>query len=243
MKITCETVVKTNYTPVKAVVFTAVLLFIIPFFTFAADSYNYDISDFRKIEVSGSMTVVLEKRNTPGLYIEIDNGSIDDITWYISVKTLILSKKSSFPDFRNIKIVVYYSDEISSVLCRRKALVKNIRKLKSDRILIEAVSGGIADILIESDNIEARSLRTSRITLKGESGKLYVQADSGSEIDCFELAAGKVSAFAHSGGIVRVNASESIDGSSGLGSHIYYKGSPEKKVFTSGTGGKVTEIR
>ena len=129
-------------------------------------------------------------------------------------------------------------------LCLQKnsALVKNIRKLKSDKLLIEAVSGGIADLIIEAENTEVRAVRTSRITLKGKSEKLSVQADSGSEINSFNLDSRKVRAFAHSGGIIRVYASEDIDGSSGLGSHIYYKGSPSKKIFTSGTEGDVTEL-
>ncbi len=87
-----------------------------------------------------------------------------------------------------------------------------------------------------------RSVRTSRITLKGKCKKLSVQADSGSEINSFNLDSQRVRAFAHSGGIIRVSASESIDGSSGLGSHIYFKGSPSKIIFTSGTEGDVTEL-
>ena len=223
--------------------FIPVLIIMLPFFVFGGDSYNYDLNDFNKIEVTGNMTVVLEKRSEPGLYIELDNSSIDDLRWYISVKTLVIKKKSSFPDFNDIKIVIYYSDNPESVMAKNRALIKNIRKIKSERILIEAVSGGIIDLIIETGNIEARSVRTSRITLKGTAGKLLVQADSGSEVNSFDMAAEKVQAFAHSGGIVKVNASQSIDGSSGLGSHIYFKGSPSRKIFTSGTGGKVTEIK
>ena len=224
------------------IILTAAILFILPFQSFAADSYNYDLPDFQKIEVSGSMTAVLEKRSKPGLYIELENSSIDDLTWYVSVKTLVLKKKSEFPDFRDVKIVVYYSDEITSVLSKNRAVVKNIRKIEADSIIIEAVSAGIADLRIEADRIEARSVRTSRLKLTGKCRKLYVQADSGSEVDSLAMPSDMVQAFAHSGGIIRVNALESIGGSSGLGSFIYYKGSPRKKVFTSGTGGEVKDI-
>ncbi len=95
------------------------------------------------------MSVVLEKRSSPGLYVEADSSSIDDITWYVSVNTLIIKKKSSFPDFRDIKVIIYYNDEIKSVLVKNSALVKTIRKLKSNKLLIEAASGGIADLIIE----------------------------------------------------------------------------------------------
>ena len=214
-----------------------------PFFVFAGDSYNYDLKDFNKIEISGNMTAVLEKRSEPGLYIELDNRSIDDLRWFISVKTLVIKKDASFPDFNDIKIIINYRDNPEAVLAKNRALIKNIRKIKSDRILIEAVSGGIIDLLLETQSIEARSVRTSRITLKGTGQKLLVQADSGSELNCFDLTAENVQASARSGGIIRVNASESIEGSSGLGSHIYFKGSPVRRIFTSGIGGEVTEIR
>ena len=218
------------------------LLLLFPSIVFGGDSYNYDLNNFTRIEISGNMTAVLEKRSEPGLYIELDNRSIDDLSWYVSVRTLIIKKDSSFPDFNDIKIIIYYRDDPESVCAKNRALIKSIRKINSDRILIEAVSGGIIDLILDSENVEARSVRTSRITLRGAGKKLLVQADSGSEINSFAMEAKQVQASAHSGGIIRVNASESIDGSSGLGSHIYFKGSPPRKIFTSGTGGEVTEI-
>ena len=225
------------------IILISFIFFIIPSIAFGGDSYNYDLNNFNKIEISGNMTAVLEKRAEPGLYIELDNGSIDDLRWYVSVKTLVIKKDSSFPDFNDIKVIIYYSGNLEYVCVKNRALIKNIRKVKSDRILIEAVSGGIVDLILDSLNVEARSVRTSRITLRGSGRKLLVQADSGSEINTFSMEAEKVQASAHSGGVIRVNASESIDGSSGLGSHIYFKGSPSRKIFTSGTGGAVTEIK
>ena len=221
--------------------FVSVLLLIIPFLSFAGDNYNYDIPDFNRIEVSGNMTVILEKRSKPGMYIEIENSSIDDIQWYVSVKTLVLKKKSAFPDFSGIKLLVYYSGELKSLISKNGSIIKNIRKIDTDKILLEASSGGIQDLVLEADNVEARSVRTSRIRIKGSCKRLFAQADSGSEINSYDLACLRAEAYAHSGGIIRVRASQQIEGSSGLGSYIYYKGAPSKIFFTSGTGGELID--
>jgi putative autotransporter adhesin-like protein len=223
--------------------FAGLLLLFLQLPIFAADSYNYDLPDFQKIEISGSMTVVLEKRSDPGLYIELDNSSIDDLSWYVSVKTLVLRKKYAFPDFRNIKIIVYYNDEISSIEVKKRALVKNIRKLRSKKILIEAVSGGIVDLRIDSQKMEIYSKRSSKIKLIGKCGKLYAQADAGGVIDSYSLASDYVQASSHTQGIIKVNALLSVDASSGLGSKIYIKGNPQKKAFVSGTGGDIIEVK
>lgn len=224
-------------------IFAGLLLLCLQLPVFAADSYNYDLPDFQKIEISGSMTVVLEKRSEPGLYIELDNSSIDDLSWYVTLKTLVLRKKAAFPDFRNIKIVVYYNDDISSIEIKKRALVKNIRKLAVEKILIEAVSGGIADLRIDSDKIEIYSKRSSKIKLTGKCRKLYAQADAGGIIDSYALTADHVQASSHTQGIVKVYAIESVEASSGLGSKIYIKGDPEKKAFVSGTGGDIIEVK
>ncbi len=205
--------------------------------------YSIDLPYFDRIETSGSFTAVLEKSAKPGLHIMLENSSIDDITWYVTVKTLVIKKKTSFPDFSNVKVIIYYDSMIKSLVSKRESVIKNIRSVISDKIMIDAVSGGILDLRVEAESIEARSSRNSKINLSGRCRRLFAQADSGGIIESYQLDSRKTMASAHTGGILKVYAGELIEANAGVGSRVYFKGNPAEEVLVKGSGGEFIRIK
>ncbi len=200
--------------------------------------YIKQLPSFTKIEVNGRAAVIIEKSNENRMSVKVRSGSIDDLEIYVSGETLMLKKKGSVFQSRNVTVNISTSFPVSSLSVSGGALVKSYRNIFTSKIEIRSESGSSLDLFSEASVISLYSGRDSSIKIRGTADKLEARCEHGGIIDALLLEAITVYAYAYTGGIVKVKALQYLEAGAGLESSVHYKGEPPQIYLSDALGGK-----
>ncbi len=90
---------------------------------------------------------------------------------------------------------------------------------------LKATSGSLIKVTgLSLDSIEVSASYGSEISLEGEADNISLSADSGSNIDAYEIASIKADISATSGSSIKANVSERINADISIGSSLFHKG-------------------
>ena len=195
------------------------------------------VPSFRRLEVSGSISAVVEKGGVNSITSSGRRDNLDSLSVTLVGDTLVIRESPGMLFSRRTEIIITAGGKISAVEANRGARVRIFSGIFEDHADIRALSGSFADIFGEASTFNLDAGRNSRITIRGSASVLDARAYDSGEIYAFELEAEKVYAYARSGGSVRVKALKLLEAGAGRGSEIYYKGEPETLYFSEVLGG------
>ena len=204
--------------------------------------YSKSFPPFSRIEINGPVSAFVEGgRSSDTVEISVRRGSVDDIDINVSGSTLFIRAAGGLLPARGIELKIFPSSEIKTINASAGALVRTMRDVFQAQSGLRAESGAVIDAYAEAEEMLLSSGRNSRITLRGFCGTVEARAEHGGTVDCEKCEALKVRAYAYTGGTIRVNALETLEASSGMGSSVFYRKNRAVKYFSEALGGRYVE--
>ncbi len=204
---------------------------------FAQEPITTKLGDFNIVKVYNGLTVELQKSNSPK--IEISGAQAKDVMVKNSNGTLKIRLK--FPEAfiaENVKIVLYYDNDISVLDANEGASIISNEIIKQQHIEVRAQEGAKIDLDINTKYLMVKSVSGGFIYLKGITENQTIEATTGGIYSGFELQSKQAIVLSSSGGNVEVKISELLDANVRFGGTIFYKGTPEilkTKITIGGT--------
>ena len=214
-----------------------VLIIFISASLFAQESTTTNLGDFNELKVFNGLTVELQKSNTSK--IEISGSQADDV----SIKNIdgILKIRLKFPESfiaENVKIVLYYANNITILDANEGAYIVSKETLNQQHLEVKVQEGAKIDLNVETKHLVVKTVSGGIIILTGSSENQSVEANTGGIYYGFDLKSKQAIVTSAAGSNVEVKASDILDAKAQFGGSIYYKGSPEvlkSKTIVKGT--------
>jgi hypothetical protein len=195
--------------------------------------------DFKSIEVSNAIDLVIEQGDNKEISVEADDNLQNSITTKVENGVLIVAcDYNSFINIESKKVTVKMPI-IEELQALSASSIRSINTLKGEKISLRASSAATIDVKIESDNIASKSSSGSTISMNGMALNLEAIASSGSTINAKELLANEVSAKSSSGSSIHVHPIVSLKAKASSGSSITYNNTPHSLEKNSSSGASI----
>lgn len=195
--------------------------------------------DFKSIEVSSGIDLVVEQADKTEIIVEADDNLQNSITTKVDNGVLIVT--SDYNHFINIesKKVTVRMPIIEDLRASSASSITSANTLKGENISLRASSAANINVKIESDEVNCKSSSGSTITVEGLALHLDAVASSGSNIDGYKLLANEVTAKSSSGSSIQVHPIVSLKATASSGSSISYNNIPHSIEKKSSSGGSI----
>lgn len=198
-------------------------------------------SEFKSIEASKGLDIVLEQTNTTSVNVIADDNLQKHITTKVENGVLIIS--SDYNSYRNVKMkkVIVQMPFIEGITIKSGAKLESRNTIKSPSIAIESSTGASITIRIESEKAICEASSGSTITINGKAINLETASSSGSTIDAEKLLSNDVRASASSGSNNDVYPLVSLKADASSGGNIHYHNIPKNLNKKSSSSGSITK--
>lgn len=195
--------------------------------------------DFKSVEVSNAIDLVIEQSDKIEIIVEADDNLIKEITTKVENGKLIIA--CDYNNFRDIKAkkVTVKMPIIDQLEASSAATIKSSNAIKGTNVRLEASSAATIDLNVESDAVYCESSSGSTILINGKALKLETAASSGSTIDAKNLLANDIKASAASGASVAVHPIVNLDAEASSGGSVRYNTVPKSLRKEENSGGSV----
>jgi hypothetical protein len=195
--------------------------------------------DFKSIEVSNAIDLVIEQADQKEITVEADDNLQNSITTKVENGVLIV--ECDYNSFINIesKKVTVRMPIIEDLTASSASSITSANTLRGENISLRASSAANINIKIKSDNITSKSSSGSTISMNGMALTLEAIASSGSRIDAFELLTNEVTAKSSSGSSIQVHPIVSLKATASSGSSISYNNTPHSIEKKSSSGASI----
>jgi hypothetical protein len=196
-------------------------------------------SDFKNIEVSQGIKVIVEQADNNSITVKVDDNLQQHIITKIENGVLRIKADESYNSTEtpivNVKMPVIneLNSSSGSEISSNKILVSNNINAKSS-------SGSRINIDVEADSIALETSSGSSIEASGKALKLETSSSSGSQINAKKLMANEVIAQTTSGSNTSVYPILKLDAKASSGSSINYYKSPKTLSKEESSGGSVS---
>ncbi|WP_264565226.1 head GIN domain-containing protein [Flavobacterium sp. N3904] len=198
--------------------------------------------DFKSVEVSNAIDLVVEQSNTTEITVEADDNLQKEITTTVENGVLVIACKiNNFINIKSKKVTVKMP-VIDGLEASSAASIKSRNTLKGDHITLSASSAATIKIALEFETIQSESSSASNITLMGKAINLETSASSGSIVDTNDLLANDVTADSSSGGSIAVHPIVSLKAEASSGGNINYNNVPKSIQKEENSGGSINQI-
>lgn len=195
--------------------------------------------DFKSIEVSNAIDLVIEQADQKEIIVEADDNLQNSITTKVENGVLIVAcDYNSFINIESKKVTVRMPI-IEELSASSASSIESLNTLKGENISLTTSSAATINVKIKSDNITSKSSSGSSISMSGMALSLEATASSGSTIDAFDLLANEVTAKSSSGSSINVHPIVSLKAKASSGSSIDYNNTPQSIEKKSSSGGSV----
>lgn len=196
--------------------------------------------DFKKIEVSRGIKVILEQSENKSISVETDDNLQQHIITKIENGVLIIESDESYNSTEtpvvNVKMPITNGLSASS-----GSEIVSSNTLITEKIDVKSSSGSEIKISVEADTIKIESTSGSSIEASGKALKLETAASSGSEINTENLMTNEVISQASSGSSTDVYPILKLEAKASSGSSINYRNVPKTFSKEESSGGSVSK--
>ena len=173
------------------------------------------VADFTKLQVSSTLSVYIQKSDTPyviadmdGIKADVNNGMLD------------LSYKRN-----STKVTVGYT-KLNQITIMDASSIKNNDTLYADNLQIKANGASSCKLTLVCNDVSCTASDASGITLKGRANKLKAEVGEASAFKSLDLLANEVDINVSGASSAKVYAAKKLKGNSSGSSTLKYSGSP-----------------
>jgi uncharacterized protein YxeA len=196
--------------------------------------------DFKNIEVSYGIKVIVEQADQKSITVEADDNLQKHILTQIENGVLKIKSDENYNSTEtpivNVKMPIINGLDASS-----GSEITSSNVLITENINVKSNSGSQININVEADAINIESTSGSSIEASGKALKLETSSSSGSEIDAENLMANEVISQTSSGSSTEVYPIVKLDAKASSGSSISYHKAPKTLIKEESSGGSVSE--
>lgn len=198
--------------------------------------------EFKSIEVSNTIDLVLEQSDKTEITVEADDNLINSITTRIENGVLIIEcDYNSFIDIASKKVTVKmpYIEELKA---SSASTVTSINTLRGEELTLRASSAANMNLDLEYDHVDAKASSASSVAMNGLSLDLTANASSGSDIEANNLLSNEITAAASSGASITVHPIVNLKAKASSGGSIQYAKTPKSMEKRESSGGSIDKI-
>ncbi len=196
--------------------------------------------EFTGISVSNGLEVIVLQADQSNVVVEADDNIGNRIATKVIDGVLIISSDfNSYTSHSTTKITVTMPN-IKNLSASRGSNLHNDGIITGDDVTINAESGSLIQIAIESDRISVQSSGGSNVEMSGKALNMSASASGGSNIDADDLLANEVKVTASSGSNVDIHAILNLEAKATGGSSIEYKVQPKHLEKIEGSGSNIS---
>lgn len=216
------------------------LLLLMSSVLFSQETITTKLGAFNVVKVFSGLTVELQKAAFSKAVIT--GKKADQVS--IKNKNGILKLSLSFPEgfkYDDVKIVLYYSDEIAVIDANEGAHISSKEELKQQSLELKVQEGANITVPLAVKYLKIKSVSGGVINVDGATKNQTIEANTGGVYDAFYLKSIQTIAKSSAGSIVHVQVSEVLDANVNFGGIIYYKGTPEELITKKVAGGTIKQ--
>lgn len=200
---------------------------------------RYIDENFKSIEVSNAIDLVIEQSDKKEIIVEADDNLQKHITTTVENGVLLVAcDYNSFLDIESKKVIVKMPI-IEELSASSASSIISTNTIKSENISFRTSSAASINLKVKSDYIRCKSSSGSSLTIEGMALNLEVTASSGSTIDTAALLANEVIAKSSSGATIRVHPIVSLNAKASSGSDVSYNVQPKSIHKSVSSGGSI----
>jgi hypothetical protein len=196
--------------------------------------------DFKKIEVSNGIKVIVEQSENKSITVEADDNLQQHIITKIENGVLKIESDENY-NSTETPVVKVKMAVINGLSTSSGSEISNIGTLISENMDVESSSGSQINITVEADAIKIESTSGSSIEVGGKALKVETSSSSGSTIDAKNLMANEVRSQTSSGSNTSVYPIVKLDAKASSGSSISYHKIPKTVSKEESSGGSVSQ--
>jgi len=196
--------------------------------------------DFKNIEVSYGIRVIVEQSESKSVSVEADDNLQKHIITKIENGVLKIEADEAYNSTKTPTVTVNMP-VINGLSASSGAKITSNKVIITNNINVKSSSGSEIDINVEADNIIVESTSGSNIEVRGKALKLETASSSGSEIEAGKLLANDVTAQTSSGSSTTVHPIISFKAKASSGSSIDYNHIPKSFSKDESSGGSVSK--
>lgn len=197
--------------------------------------------NFKSIEVSNAIEVVIEQADKAEILVEADDNLQNSIITKINNGTLIISRKNGNYSSHHRQKVFIKAPFIEELTASSASSIKTKSTLKGENINLNASSAAKIEAQLAFDNIKANSSSASKIEIKGMALNLDAEATSASKIEAEDLLANTITAESSSGSKISIHPIVSLKADASSGGKIEYNNTPKQIEKSTSSGGDINQ--
>ncbi len=138
----------------------------------------------------------------------------------------------------NTKVKVYFS-QLKEVQGSQGAIISASQAIKSNRLALISNEGSLLDLHIDVANLDVKANSGGQMKLSGSADRQEAVVNSGAQYYAKNLQSDDAVVTANAGGVIEVNASESVVAKTRAGGEIVIYGNPKDKDTKKIMGGTI----
>jgi hypothetical protein len=196
--------------------------------------------DFKKIEVSHGIKVIVEQSDNKSITVEADDNLQQHIVTKIENGVLKIESDENYNATETpvVKVKMPVTNGLST---SSGSEITSVGTLITENIDVESSSGSQINITVEADAIKIESTSGSNIEVGGKALKVETSSSSGSTIDAKNLMANEVISQTSSGSNTDVYPIVKLEAKASSGSNISYHKIPKTVSKEESSGGSVSQ--
>jgi hypothetical protein len=196
--------------------------------------------DFKKIEVSHGIKVIVEQSDNKSITVEADDNLQQHIVTKIENGVLKIESDENYNATETpvVKVKMPVTNGLST---SSGSEIISVGTLITENIDVESSSGSQINITVEADAIKIESTSGSNIEVGGKALKVETSSSSGSTIDAKKLMANEVTSQTSSGSNTDVYPIVKLEAKASSGSNISYHKIPKTVSKEESSGGSVSQ--
>jgi hypothetical protein len=195
--------------------------------------------DFKSVEVSNAIDLVIEQSNTTEITVEADDNLQKEITTTVENGVLVIAcKVNNFISVKSKKVTVKMP-VIEALEASSASTINSNSVLKGSSLSLVSSSAATIHATVEYETIQLTTSSASNQSIKGKTLHLETSASSGSVIDTAELLANDVVANSSSAGSIVVHPIVSLKAQATSGGDVRYNTAPKSIQKKENSGGSI----
>lgn len=196
--------------------------------------------DFKKIEASNGIKVIVEQSDNKSITVETDDNLQQHIITKIENGVLKIESDENYNTTETplVKVKMPVTNGLST---SSGSEITSSGTLISENMDVKSSSGSQININVEADAIKIESTSGSSIEVGGKALKVETSSSSGSTIDAKNLMANEVFSQTSSGSSTDVYPIVKLDAKASSGSNISYHKIPKTVSKEESSGGSVSQ--
>lgn len=203
-------------------------------------SETRSLDSFTELTATNGVNILLRKGSEEKAEIRISDGLLSDIITEVSGGELKIKMRPQINKELSVIVIVYYKS-LKEITATKGATVETKTVMLTDRLKLNAKTGGIIKAEIECSDVEAKAFGSATVVLYGWAKRLEIIANTKSNVTAENVKADTALVRVATGAIAWVAPIEYLEAVANTGGVINYTNTPKKKNEKISSGGSIKD--